>query len=95
MIVIASPIFLMKAINIIPLEGQTYRVRDIRDIIQIAGLSYIVFKAISLYIDERHHSKKIPFIDFFNYLAFVPTLLIGPIDRFQRFKNDTENGYKT
>lgn len=94
MIILALPMFLMKTMNILPVEGQTYRVRDIRDIIQIAGLSYIIFKTISLYIDERNHSKKIAFIDFFNYLTFVPTLLIGPLDRFQRFKKDTDNGYQ-
>ncbi len=93
MIVLALPMFLMKVINLYPDEGQTYRVRDIKNLIQIAGLSYMIFKVISLYIDERHHEKKISFIDFFNYLAFVPTLLIGPIDRFKRFKTDTEKGY--
>ena len=93
MLLLSSPMLLMKTINIFPIEGQTYRIRDIRDIIQIAGLSYIVFKAISLYIDERHEKNKIAFIDFFNYLTFVPTLLIGPLDRFQRFKSDTDKGY--
>ncbi|MFK8046221.1 MAG: MBOAT family O-acyltransferase [Crocinitomicaceae bacterium] len=93
MLLLALPMFLMKYINIVPVEGQNFRIRDIRVIIQIAGLSYIVFKAISLYIDERHNSNKISLVDFFNYLTFVPTLLIGPLDRFQRFKKDTDNGY--
>jgi len=31
---------------------------------------------------------------FFNFVAFVPTLLIGPIDRFQRFNIDINEGYE-
>lgn len=93
MLVLALPMLLMKTVNIIPVEGQSITIRDFRDFIQIAGLSYIVFKVISLYIDERNNEQKIQFIDFFNYLAFVPTLLIGPLDRFQRFNADVEKGY--
>ena len=37
--------------------------------------------------------KAVNFILFFIFSAFVPTLLIGPIDRFQRFNNDVKKGY--
>ncbi|MFD1551412.1 MBOAT family O-acyltransferase [Putridiphycobacter roseus] len=94
MLLLALPMLLMKTVNIVPVEGQSITIRDFRDFIQIAGLSYIVFKAISLYIDERNNKNKIQFIDFFNFLAFVPTLLIGPLDRFQRFQKDVDNGYQ-
>jgi membrane protein involved in D-alanine export len=49
---------------------------------------------IGLYIDERRSTAKIPFLDFFNFTVFIPTLLIGPIDRYQRFRQDTANGYQ-
>ncbi|MFK8037867.1 MAG: MBOAT family O-acyltransferase [Crocinitomicaceae bacterium] len=94
MLVLALPIFAVKMLGIIAVEGQSITIRDFRSFIQIAGLSYMIFKVISLYIDERHHNHKIEFIDFFNFTAFTPTLLIGPLDRFNRFKTDTENGYQ-
>jgi membrane protein involved in D-alanine export len=90
MVLLSLPIFLMKTTDVISINPNS----DLLKIIRIAGLSYMVFKVISLYIDQRRDESKINFIDFFNYTAFVPTLLIGPLDRFNRFKNDTENGYK-
>ena len=90
MVLFSLPIFVMKTTNVIPINPNS----DLLKIIRIAGLSYMVFKVISLYIDTRRDDTKVSFIDFFNYTAFVPTLLIGPLDRFKRFKNDTENGYK-
>ncbi len=90
MLLLSLPIFVMKTTNVIPINPSS----DLLKIIRIAGLSYMVFKVISLYIDTRRDDTKISFIDFFNYTAFVPTLLIGPLDRYKRFKTDTENGYK-
>jgi len=83
----------MKTVAIYPKENASNLILNTQNIIQIAGLSYIVFKVISLYIDERRNSSFISFIDFFNFSAFVPTLLIGPIDRFKRFNNDIQKGY--
>lgn len=93
MMLLAVPIFLMKTINIFPTENVSRWISITQKIIQIAGLSYIVFKVIGLYIDERRNTAKIAFLDFFNFSTFVPTLLIGPIDRFQRFNGDMEKGY--
>ena len=93
MLLLAAPIFLMKTINIFPAENASRWISITQKIIQIAGLSYIVFKVIGLYIDERRNTAKIAFLDFFNFSTFVPTLLIGPIDRFQRFNGDMEKGY--
>ncbi len=93
MLVLSVPIFLMKSLSIIPSsENDTFLIIA-KDIVQIAGLSYMVFKVISLFIDERRNKGIISFIDFFNYTAFVPTLLIGPLDRFKRFNSDVEKGY--
>jgi membrane protein involved in D-alanine export len=93
MLVLALPIFLMKTVNIYSKETASGFVLTAQHILQIAGLSYLVFKVIGLYIDERNNTTRISIIDFFNFTAFVPTLLIGPIDRFQRFNSDVNNGY--
>ena len=94
MVLLAIPIFLMKTVNIYPPETASKFILNTQNIIQIAGLSYIVFKVIGLYIDERRSTARIAFLDFFNFSTFVPTLLIGPIDRFQRFNGDMVNGYE-
>jgi membrane protein involved in D-alanine export len=93
MILLAIPIFLLKTVNIFPAENASKFILNTQKIIQIAGLSYIVFKVISLYIDERRSTAKIAFLDFFNYTTFIPTLLIGPLDRYNRFTSDMEKGY--
>lgn len=90
MLVLSIPIFVLKTTNVIYINPNS----DLLKIIRIAGLSYMVFKVISLYIDTRKKEENINLLDFFNYTAFVPTLLIGPIDRFERFKADTEKGYE-
>ena len=92
-LVLSIPIFLMKSLSIISSNGESTLLLGAKNIVQIAGLSYMVFKVISLYIDERRTKGVISFIDFFNYTAFVPTLLIGPLDRFKRFNADVKNGY--
>lgn len=92
-LLLALPIFLMKTVNIYPKETTSNFILNTQNIVQIAGLSYLVFKVIGLYIDERKNSIKINLIDFFNFTAFVPTLLIGPIDRYARFNDDTKSGY--
>ncbi|MPM19569.1 hypothetical protein SDC9_65995 [bioreactor metagenome] len=63
------------------------------EFISFAGVSYISFRVISVFIDTRVGSKIISPIRYFNYLVFIPTLLIGPIDRYARFNADAENGY--
>ena len=93
MLILAVPIFLMKSFILIPAETATEGVLTIKNIIQIAGLSYIVFKVIGLYIDERRSKEPVLFLEFYNFTAFVPTLLIGPIDRFKRFNSDIQHGY--
>lgn len=91
MVLLAIPIFLLKTLNVFPKTDGIISISQ--NIIQIAGLSYIVFKVIGLYIDERRSSDTISFLDFFNFSIFVPALLIGPIDRFKRFQSDMDSGY--
>lgn len=94
MLLLALPMFFMKSFNIIENEEKVRFIINMKNIFQVAGMSYVVFKVISLYIDERNNKSKISPIDFFNYTSFVPTWLIGPLDRYKRFQSDVENGYQ-
>jgi len=58
-----------------------------------AGLSYISFRIVSIYIESKPESKPINILKYLSFILFTPTLLIGPIDRFNRFSQDLENGY--
>lgn len=91
MLVLSVPIFFMKSISIV--DSFSDGIVTLKNILQIAGLSYVVFKVIGLYIDDKESEIEISVLDFFNFAAFVPTLLIGPIDNFSRFQKDTEKGY--
>jgi membrane protein involved in D-alanine export len=62
-------------------------------IFQIAGMSYVTFKVIQLYIDEKDREETVSILNFFNFTTFSPTLLIGPIDRYNRFTANVEDGY--
>lgn len=90
MLLLSIPIFLMKSYSAF---GNMQKIDDFGNAVLIAGLSYMVFRVIGLYIDLRRESKPIGFVEFFNFTAFVPTLLIGPIDRYKRFQNDINAGY--
>ncbi len=92
MLILALPMILMKGLNVIDAEGSKGLLNTQR-FFQIAGISYMVFKAIGLYIDRRSNKESIDFLDCFTFLSFVPTLLIGPIDRFDRFRSDIKGGY--
>lgn len=53
------------------------------------GLSYYSFRQIHYAIEA--YKKQLPkhtFLDYVNYLFFLPTLLVGPINRFQTFIKD-------
>lgn len=93
-ILLALPMIFMKFLGIIPAaideNSPSYLLANI---FQIAGLSYITFKVIQLYIDEKDKASTVSVVNFFNFTAFVPTLLIGPIDRYNRFTNNIEKGY--
>ncbi len=62
--------------------------------LNFAGLSYITFRTIQIFIDRQPDEKPVHPRDYFSFLVFTPTLLIGPIDRWQRFKNNLEEGYR-
>ncbi|MES2589838.1 MAG: MBOAT family O-acyltransferase [Bacteroidota bacterium] len=85
------PLILMKLTHVIPVFKLEKSLISI--IFQIAGLSYATFKMIQIHIDERESDEKISFVNYFNFIAFTPTLLIGPIDRFARFQKNINQGF--
>ncbi len=92
MVLLSLPMLLMKFLSNITFSDTNWW-KHTPELFQIAGISYLVFRVIGLYIDERSKPGKINFLDFFNFTSFVPTLLIGPLDRFQRFTTDVKSGY--
>jgi membrane protein involved in D-alanine export len=93
-ILLSLPMIFMKFLGFIPGIIYLNRFTDLLTFLfQIAGISYITFKAIQLYIDEKDNDKNVSILNFFNFTTFVPTLLIGPIDRYNRFTENVEIGY--
>ena len=93
-ILISLPMFFMKFLGFVPGIFYLNRFTDLLILVlQIVGISYITFKVIQLYIDEKDNEKTVSILNFFNFTTFVPTLLIGPIDRYNRFTTNVENGY--
>jgi membrane protein involved in D-alanine export len=91
-ILLSVPMLFMKTLNILP-TNESGLLHNLSIVFQIAGISFMTFKVIQLYIDENNKEKTVSILDFFNFTAFVPTLLIGPIDRYNRFNENVENGY--
>ena len=65
----------------------------INDIISFAGLSYASFRIMGYYMDKAPNDKMADAVTYFNFLAFTPTLLIGPIERYNRFKTSQDTGF--
>jgi membrane protein involved in D-alanine export len=63
-------------------------------ILYFIGLSFVTFRAIQTNIDFNK-KEDFKFIDFFNFLFFIPALLIGPLDRFKDFTQKCKNGFNT
>lgn len=66
---------------------------NLNDIISFAGLSYASFRIMGYYMDKGPKDRMAGFISYFNFLSFTPTLLIGPIDRYNKFKASEDIGY--
>lgn len=66
---------------------------EMNNILSFAGLSYASFRIIGYYMDKIPTEKIADFTSYFNYLSFTPTLLIGPIDKFSRFKSSQHMGF--
>jgi membrane protein involved in D-alanine export len=63
------------------------------DLLGFAGISYITFRAIQVYLDGDQLRQRFRFVDFIGFLLFTPSLLAGPIDRYERFKSDLDAGW--
>ncbi|MBK7945991.1 MAG: D-alanyl transfer protein [Flavobacteriales bacterium] len=63
------------------------------DLLGFAGISYITFRAIQVYLDGEQLRERFRFVDFIGFLLFTPSLLAGPIDRYERFKGDLDAGW--
>jgi membrane protein involved in D-alanine export len=81
----------MKLTNVLFVGGESV----LEIIFQVGGLSFATFRIIQLYIDESSSSERIKVIDFFNFTAFTPTILIGPLDKYKRFTDEIKTGYST
>jgi membrane protein involved in D-alanine export len=60
--------------------------------IYFAGLSFVSFRAVQVLLDHDYKSK-ISFTDYFNFLCFIPSFYIGPLDRFKRFSENSRTGF--
>lgn len=63
-----------------------------RDVAMPIGMSYYAFRVIHYLIDK--YRKVLPehnFYDYICYLFFLPTLLVGPIHRFQTFRAERKD----
>lgn len=53
--------------------------------IKIVGISYLMFRAICYVNDVEILDRRDP-VSFLNYMIFFPTLLVGPIERYDEFQ---------
>ncbi|HXC04355.1 MAG TPA: MBOAT family O-acyltransferase, partial [Bacteroidia bacterium] len=66
---------------------------ELNNWLSFAGLSYASFRIMSYYMDQAPGQDIANPVSYFNYLAFTPTLLIGPIDRYAHFNAAAEQGF--
>lgn len=66
---------------------------QLNDFISFAGLSFMSFRILHIFLDVQEGDKPVSFLKYLNFLIFYPTLLIGPIDRLTRFQGDLDQGY--
>jgi membrane protein involved in D-alanine export len=66
------------------------------DFISFAGLSYVTFRAIQIHFDNdaNYSPKPVNILTFLLFMLFPPTILIGPIDKFNRFNGDLSAGFQ-
>jgi len=53
--------------------------------VQLIGVSYLVFRSINYVVDVEILENR-NFLTFVNFMVFFPTLLAGPIERYDRFE---------
>lgn len=58
------------------------------------GISYVTFKTVNIILEIRDGLiKDVPFKEYFYFLYFFPTISSGSIDRFRRFRKETESPF--
>lgn len=70
------------------------RAGNINTCLPFAGLSYASFRFMGYYMDKAPEEKIVNIVSYFNFLSFTPTMLIGPIDRMNRFKVSEDTGFE-
>ncbi len=65
------------------------------DVLSFAGLSFASFRILGYYMDKGFDEKMTDITSYFNFIAFTPTLLIGPIDRYANFKSSEDKGFSS
>jgi len=85
-------LYLIFVISLIFIISKTLALLDSSEYILPLGLSFYSFRAIH-YIFEGYKEKlpKHTFYDYFIYLFFLPTFIVGPINRFQQFHKDLKS----
>ena len=86
-IALTLPMILVKAFIISPETSK------ISSAISFAGLSYIAFRIVHIFIESTPKDKPLNPVKYLNFLIFTPTVLIGPIDRYKRFNGDIQRGF--
>lgn len=69
-----------------------FKIKVDLSILYFIGLSFVTFRAIQTNIDYNSKNE-FKFIDYFNFLFFIPALLIGPLDRFQSFTQKSNKAF--
>lgn len=59
-----------------------------------AGLSFVTFRAIQVSIDYGKDDR-LNILHYFNFLFFIPSFYIGPLDRYKRFTENSRDGYQS
>lgn len=65
----------------------------LNNILSFAGLSYASFRIMGYYMDKGPNDKMANPVSYFNFIAFTPTLLIGPIEKYSRYIASEVKGF--
>jgi D-alanyl-lipoteichoic acid acyltransferase DltB (MBOAT superfamily) len=69
-----------------------FKIKVDLSILYFIGLSFVTFRSIQTNIDYNSKNE-FKFIDYFNFLFFIPALLIGPLDRFNSFTQKSNKAF--
>ena len=85
-------LFLLIALSpLIASKFSAFEAFHFKYILGFIGISYLTFRTLGLIIEIKDGIvKEISFPDFMYFLFFFPTFSSGPVDRYRRFKSDTE-----